>query len=113
MLVIVGCAAPRPPITDYGELRGADKAHVDEAIEKYRACSLERARLLDQGRRRVNRLAWVATEHCIYAADEIVRSMIDAGATVEYGISFADDQRVVVAAYVMEVLQRSRSRGAE
>ena len=113
MLAVVGCASPTPPITDYRELTGADKASVDAAIEVYRACTLERARLLNPSRWRVNRAAWVATEHCIYASDEIVRSLVDAGATLEYGICFADDQRVVVAAYVMEVLQRSRLRSTE
>ncbi|MDP6351861.1 MAG: hypothetical protein QF926_13430 [Alphaproteobacteria bacterium] len=113
MLAAVGCGSARVPIADYAELTGADKAHVDAAIEKFRACALERARLLDRGRRRVNRLAWSATEHCIYSADDIARSLVEVGATLEYGLGFADDQRVAVAAYVMEVLQRNRRAGAQ
>ena len=108
---LIGCAgSPNSvnSVNSYELLTESAKNRVQIAVEGYVTCSVNAALKLDKGRRNAGRLAWTASESCRNEKADIIRTMVEQGASSEAAFSYASDSQVQATAMGITAIQSRR-----
>ena len=95
-------------MNSYELLTESAKNRVQIAVERYVTCSVNAALKLDKGRRNAGRLAWTASESCRNEKADIIRTMVEQGASSEAAFSYASDSQVQATAMGITAIQSRR-----
>mgnify|MGYP003310651624 CR=1 FL=1 len=108
---LIGCAGTPNSVNSvnsYALLTDPAKNRVQIAVERYVTCSVNAALKLDKGRRHAGRLAWTASESCRNEKADIIRTMVEQGASSEAAFSYASDSQVQATAMGITAIQSRR-----
>ena len=95
-------------VDSYELLPDLAKNRIQIDVESYVTCSVNAALKLDKGGRNAGRLAWTATESCPNEKADIIRTMVEQGASTEAAFSYASDSQVQATAVAITAIQNRR-----
>ena len=107
---VVGCTGQQTKIGSYESLPESAQNRVQATVDSYISCSVDVALKLDKGRRNVGRLAWTASESCPNEKADIVRTMVEQGASHDAAFAHASDSQVQATAIAITIIQNRRAR---
>lgn len=105
---LIGCTGPSDKVGSYEALPESAKNRVQISVDRYITCSVNAALKLDNGRRNAGRLAWTASESCPNQKADIIRTMVEQGASTEAAFSYASDSQVQATAMGITAIQSRR-----
>ena len=108
--ILVGCTRSPNSVDSFELLSESAKNRVQIAVDRYVTCSVDIALKLDKGRRNAGRLAWTASESCPNKKADIIRTMVEQGASAEAAFSYASDRQVQATAMGITAIQSRRDQ---
>ena len=105
---LIGCTGSPNSVDSYEALSESAKNRVQVDVDRYIACSVKVALKLDKGRKNAGRIAWTASEACPNEKADIIRTMVEQGASTEAAFSYASDSQVQATAMGITAIQSRR-----
>ena len=86
---LFGCTGSPDSVDSYEALSESARNRVQITVDRYITCSVNVALKLDKGRRNAGRIAWTASESCPRKKADIIRTMVEQGASTEAAFSLS------------------------
>ena len=105
---VLGCTNDSPSVSSLEALDPVVQTQVEEAVQNYIRCAVETSIKIDDGKRKVGRLAWTATEMCESKKILLIQKMSQAGVSYDTAVKNASDSQVQATAAGIEAIQTTR-----